>query len=192
MDPGGNLLVADKNATSVYRFIAATNYQTRETLDGQDAFSTMNLDSIGRVFGAVSGQAGVVSLDLRSQPSLTFASTPVGSTSSDSPQVLDLVNSGNATLNWIPQQSADPVMVGSGFTMNPASTCPQVPNTSLTDAELAPGALCTYSFSFAPKSPYDFNSSLMIEVTVFVSCSLIAFSIAPLAMTSVNAAFTAC
>jgi hypothetical protein len=76
----------------------------------------------------------------RAQPSLSFANTTVGSTSTDSPQSLGLQNIGNQTLT-----GSLALNLGANFTQNLSSDCSGA-------FPLAQGAICSESFSFEPLS----------------------------------------
>ncbi len=77
----------------------------------------------------------------RSQlPSFNFALTNVGSTSTDSPQVVSIQNIGNQPLN-----GSLLLNLGTNFVANVGSTCGS-------GFSLAPGAACSESFGFTPQS----------------------------------------
>ncbi len=82
-------------------------------------------------------------------PALTFATTIVGSTSSDSPQTVTVMNDGNASLSYSVPASGDNPVISAGFTLSGASTCPQLTSTSAV-ATLAAGSSCTDKISFTP------------------------------------------
>lgn len=96
-------------------------------------------DSIANVVRRVSAQ----------NPTLNFATTTVGSTSTDSPQTETLLNIGNSALTFaVPPAGSNP-NVSSNFILAAGSTCPQLSSTS------SPGTLgvaqgCTLALSFTP------------------------------------------
>ena len=106
------------------------------------------VDSAGNVFVADEGIAELVKLDYADPPSLTFAATDVGSTSTDSPQTVTMINNGNEDLIYAaPGAGANP-SITPGFMIGSSSTCPQL-NGNIT-ATLAPGISCTDVISFTP------------------------------------------
>ena len=74
-------------------------------------------------------------------PSLAFAATNVGGTSSDSPQSVTIENIGNATLG------STALTIGANFLQVDGSGTP--PDCTA-DSSLAPGGTCNLSFSFEP------------------------------------------
>jgi hypothetical protein len=109
----------------------------------------VSVDGSGNVYIADSGNATVVKLDFADAPSLSFASTAVGSTSTDSPQTVTVTNIGNGELIFpVPATGLNP-SIAAGFTVGSGSTCPQLTSTSSL-ATLAAGATCTNLISFSP------------------------------------------
>jgi trimeric autotransporter adhesin len=129
----------------------ANNTYTQSTLPIRGALG-LDVDSAGNIFAVETGDGNfdtLIALDVSTPPSLMFASTAVGSTSSDSPQTVTIVNNGNAPLTV----SGSPA-ISAGFTLSPSSTCPQ--------ATLAPQASCTFNINFVPtQSGFD-NGTLTI------------------------------
>ena len=80
-------------------------------------------------------------------PTLSFAATNVGSTSSDSPQTVTLQNVGNQTL--VAASPALLVVNGPNFVSVPG---PGTPADCSGTSVLAPGAACDVSLSFTPQS----------------------------------------
>lgn len=113
------------------------------------------VDGSGNLYVGFVGYSGinqVVKVDFSDPPTLNFASTPVGTTSADSPQTVMVENLGNAVLNFpIPSTGLNP-SIGPDFTLNSggASACPQVDSSSLTSGTLAPGAICELPISYTP------------------------------------------
>jgi hypothetical protein len=88
-------------------------------------------------------------------PSFTFASTPVGNTSSDSPQSVTVQNIGNADLT----ASAPGLFFTPGF--NQVSG-PGTPEDCTGSFSLAPGVNCNISIAFEPESATTFSGALTI------------------------------
>jgi len=103
----------------------------------------------------------VKQLNFISPPSLGFASTAVGSTSSDSPKSVTVTNDGNAALTIeVPSTGMNPKL-SAGFTFSNSSTCPQVTSSS-SAAALAAGASCVAAVSFSPTVPGSISGSMVI------------------------------
>jgi len=118
IDGSGNLYVADAGNGAVKKLLAVNGsipsvpvIETLVTAFGQP--DGVAVDGAGNVFVAdginsSSGASyGVWELDYSDAPSLTFATTVVGSTSSDSPQTVTVENVGNAALTFpVPSSAA--------------------------------------------------------------------------------------
>jgi sugar lactone lactonase YvrE len=106
------------------------------------------VDSSGNIFVADDATPQAVKLDFADAPQLTFATTAVGSTSTDSPQTVTLGNDGNANLIWTSLPSGADPAITPGFTFT--STCPVLsPGPALSYA-MVPGASCAEKISFTP------------------------------------------
>lgn len=160
IDRLGNLYIAlfnnfvNTNVPFILKDTLANDTYTRSTLTLQGS-EGLDVDAAGDIFAGIPASTGstfqssIMALNVATPPSFTFASTAVGSTSTDSPQTATIVNNGNAPLTFtgIPAITA-------GFTLSPDSTCPQ--------ATLAPQASCTFNINFVPtQNGYD-NGTLTI------------------------------
>jgi sugar lactone lactonase YvrE len=122
------------------------------------------VDASGNVYIAETNGFQVLKEDFADPPSLTFASTAVGATSTDSPQTITLENVGNAALNFpIPATGSNP-SIGANFTWNSsgASACPLVNSNSSTNATLAAGTPCQLPISFTPTAAGSVSGSLAL------------------------------
>jgi len=81
-------------------------------------------------------------------PSLTFANTAVGQTSSDSPQSVAMQNIGNQPLHAVSPGLAS---TGPNFIQVAGSGTPADCGAGFSAAPLAPGAICNVSISFEPQ-----------------------------------------
>jgi len=94
----------------------------------------------------------VLKLDYVTPPSLSFATSSVGVQSSDSPQSFTLTNAGNAALSFpIPGTGNNP-SISTGFTLDSATTCPQLDSSSGTAGSLAANTSCSYAVDFIPQA----------------------------------------
>jgi sugar lactone lactonase YvrE len=166
VDATGNVFVADTDNNAVKEIVAAGNYSTVQTLDGgAHPLGVAVNDRNRNIIIVYGGAVNVVKLVVNRPPSLSFAATSVGSTSSDSPRTVTITNSGNAPLTFpVPGSGLNP-SIGAGFTIGGSSTCPQLTTSSNAAAILAIGASCTYLVSFTPVSSGSISSSLVSNNT---------------------------
>jgi sugar lactone lactonase YvrE len=108
----------------------------------------MAVDAGGDLYIADSGVSQIVKLDYTDAPSLTFATTLVGSTSTDSPQTVTFFNDGNAGLTFLPPGSGTNPSITAGYTFT--STCPVLTGGTTAAYSVPPGATCAESISFTP------------------------------------------
>ncbi len=107
------------------------------------------VDGSGNVFVADRDYTQIVKLNYSSVPTLTFATTYLGQTSTDSPQAVTYTNAGNAPLIFtVPAAGSNPAIT-SDFALSPNSTCPQLTPAS-GPATLPVGQSCTNQVSFTP------------------------------------------
>jgi hypothetical protein len=108
------------------------------------------VDGAGDIFIASYNQ--VVNLQRSLPPSLSFSSTQVGQTSSDSPQSFQIQNIGNQTLT-----AAQPgLVIGANFDQVPGDGTPEDCTSGFS---LTPGQLCNLSISFEPQSAGSLTST---------------------------------
>jgi hypothetical protein len=126
---------------------------------GFDAPLGIALDGAGDVFVA---DTAVKELVLTAPPALSFASTAVGSTSSDSPQTVVVQNAGNASLSFpVPGFGSNPSL-SANFTLGSTSTCPQVTSSSGSAGTVQSSGLCTEVLSFTPTTAGSITGSLVL------------------------------
>jgi sugar lactone lactonase YvrE len=111
---------------------------------------SVTLDSLGNLYIADSGEDRVRKVSILT-PTLVFASTTVGLTSSDSPKVETIYDIGNATLLQPPPVSGFNPSVSTGFALDSSSTCLELTPSSAT-SPLFPGEPCTYAVDFSPET----------------------------------------
>jgi sugar lactone lactonase YvrE len=163
VDGNGNIYIGDTNNGAVKQMPAVCGSASCVATLGS-GFSLpqgVAADGSGNVFISDTGDSAVVKLDFADAPSLSFASTAVGSTSGDSPQAVTMTNIGNASLTFpLPATGLNP-SIAAGFTIGSSSTCPQLSSSS-TAATLAPGASCTNLISFTPTAVGSIGGSLFM------------------------------
>jgi hypothetical protein len=162
VDGNGKIYIADTGNNAVKQMSPGCGSAGCVVTLGNGFRSPQNVsvDGSGNVYVADTGNTAVVKLDFADAPTLSFASTAVGSASSDSPVTVTLINSGNATLNFpVPSSGLNP-SIAAGFTIGGSSTCPQITSTS-SAGTLAPGAFCTNVISFTPTAVGSISGSLV-------------------------------
>jgi sugar lactone lactonase YvrE len=163
VDAAGDVYVADAASGTVSEILAVNGSipLTGSTILNLGAGFTqptgVTVDAAGDVYVADNSQSKVYEIKTSTPPSLSFASTNVGSTSS--PQSFSLQNIGNQNLTLsVPAVGGNPAIT-SGYSLNAASTCPVVSAGGSAGA-ITEGTLCTESVSFAPTTAGSDNGSL--------------------------------
>ncbi len=152
VDTAGNVFVADGNFTNVFEILPTDGYTQVVPLGtGLGSPWSITVGANGNVYVANVGIEDAVPASIqliqRSQPpSFSFASTAVGSTSTDSPQSVVIQNIGNQPLDAV---APGLLVTGSNFVQVPGSGTPEDCTSSFT---LTPGAACNLSLSFEPQS----------------------------------------
>jgi len=167
LDIAGNLFVADygnhavKEILAVNGSIPATNPTILTLGSGFVMPQGLYVDGSGNVFVADSGHSQAIRLDYSSASTLNFATTTVGSTSTDSPQTVTLTNDGNTSLTFsVPASGLNP-SITAGFTLSSSSTCSQLSPAS-TIATLAADTSCSDVISFTPVAAGSDNGKLVL------------------------------
>ena len=164
VDGAGNVYVGDSGNSLVKEIVAVggsipANDPTILPLgSGFSSPAGVAVDGAGNVYVGDQNNSLVKEISLATPPSLSFASTSVGSTSSDSPQTLLLENIGNAALTLIPTTGTDP-SISTNFVLGGSSTCPL--GTTAAPGSLAPGT-CTDFISFMPTTPGSISGALVL------------------------------
>jgi hypothetical protein len=153
VDAAGNVFISDPNNNQV---VELTPSGVQTTVGSVAYPYGVAVDGTGDVFIVDSFNTDVVKVQRSQPPSLSFASTQVGSTSADSPRSVTIQNIGNQPLNAI---TPGLVVTGPNFSQVAGSGTPPDCNSSFA---LTPGESCNLSLSFAPQ-----NSGLLTSTAVF-------------------------
>jgi sugar lactone lactonase YvrE len=152
VEANGNVLVADAGNNAVKEIVAAGGYTTTMTVGSGFGYPIgVAVDASGNLFVADTTPR-LTKLDFANPPSLNFAATIVGSTSSDSPQSVAIQNIGNATLSAL----APGLLIGNNFKQVAGSGTPVDCTARFS---LAPGVSCNLSLSFTPTTSGTLNST---------------------------------
>ncbi|MGA3372636.1 MAG: hypothetical protein ABSC48_12850 [Terracidiphilus sp.] len=156
VDGSGNVYIADSGNSRVLLETPSAGSYTQSVVanaanNGLHEIVGVAVDGSGNVYIADSGNIRVLKEDFVNPPSLAFAPTAMGSTSTDSPQTVTVNNIGNAALNFLAIGFPDPFIEFSPGT----DTC----GTELT---LASGATCTFTVGFAPVGLGSFSDSVVL------------------------------
>ncbi|MGA8539308.1 MAG: choice-of-anchor D domain-containing protein [Terriglobales bacterium] len=153
VDGAGDVFIADTNNSRVVEIPAGCASSSCQTLVGSGLLTAFGVavDGAGDVFIADAGNNRVVEVQRSQPPTLTFASTLVGSTSSDSPQSVTIQNIGNQPLNAI----TPGLVIGANFLQVAGSGTPADCSSTFS---LVPGADCNLSISFKPSSVGSLNA----------------------------------
>jgi sugar lactone lactonase YvrE len=167
VDRSGNLYVTDEggaNGSAIIKVTRLNGSYFRNTLaSGGDLVNPNGLavDGEGNLFVGDVFQEEVWEIDLADPPSLQFDSTKIGSTSADSPEKIEVSNSGNATLKF------SGVSYPTDFPKSSKAADECTANTSLTM-----GGNCNLTFDFSPVTPTAFASDPLTESVMITTDTL--------------------
>ena len=153
-DGVGDLFVPDIGTHSI-REILAVNGVIPPNPTIVDLGNNINLpnglvvDPSGNVLIADSSYSQAVELNYGIPPTLTFNSTPINTTSPDSPKSFSITNAGNADLSLLPPATGSNPAITPGFSLDPSSTCPILTPGSSASA-LHPTQSCATAVDFTP------------------------------------------
>ncbi len=149
--PSGDVLIAD---TVNHRILEETpsggSYTQSVVQSGMTPYG-VQMDGQGTLYVPDANSASVWEIVSTQPPSLSFAPTNVGATSSDSPQTVTAKNAGNASLNFAVPGTGNNPAVTSGYSLSSGNegNCPLVASGG-TAQPLPPGQSCTMPVSFQP------------------------------------------
>jgi len=151
VDANGNLYIMDYGSGRILKETLSSGTYTQSVIvDAGVAFFGVALDGAGNLYGTdVTGNL-VFGLDFADPPSLSFASSNVGTRSSDSPVSQTVFNFGNATLTFaVPGSGTNPTFSTGSFTLDGTTTCPRIDAVGSLGT-LAVNASCIYAIDFSP------------------------------------------
>ena len=151
VDAAGDVFIANTDNNQVVEVPAGGGPQTTVG-SGLSYPYGVAVDGAGNVFIADYGNSRVVELQRSQPPALSFASTALGNTSTDSPQSVTAQNIGNQLLQSYPPG----LTLGQSFVQVAGSGTPADCTTTFA---LAPGASCNLSVSFTPQTVGNLLSS---------------------------------
>jgi Putative Ig domain/Bacterial Ig-like domain (group 3) len=144
VDGSGDVYYSDSNAGSVTKLPwtgLAFGSPVVLMSTGLEAPAGLAVDGAGDVYVVNNTAKTVVKIAVSAPPTLSFASTKVGATSTDSPQAVTLTNIGNTGLTFGSSPS-----LSAGFAFDTGTDC-------LTGAGAQPlgeGSSCTFAIDFTP------------------------------------------
>ncbi|MGD0735571.1 MAG: choice-of-anchor D domain-containing protein [Terracidiphilus sp.] len=148
VDAAGDVYIANTNAGTVVELpYSSGSYATQVTLafSGLQNSNGLAVDAAGNIYVADGGKSDVVKLTVTGPPTLTFANTNVGSTSSDSPKTVPIFNIGN-TSDYLPiPASGDNPVYPVNFPLNTNAS-----NLCAADDSIRAGSSCNVSVDFTP------------------------------------------
>ncbi len=167
VDSFGDVFISDTgNKRVLMETLSGTQYtESVIPLTGLVSPQGMAVDAAENLFIADSGTGSVLKIALGAGPSLTFASTNVGSTSSDSPQTVMFSNIGNAPLTLpIPATGTNPSVSTTSFSLSGTSgtACPMLTSNSFNPATLAAATTCTLTISFTPTTSGSISGTIKL------------------------------
>jgi sugar lactone lactonase YvrE len=167
VDGVGNVYVADTYNGRILRETPSgsgyvQNIVANSANNGLGNPRDVAVDASGNLYIADNYRA--VKLDVFDPPSLTFASTLVGDTSSDSPQTISVTNIGNDALTLPIPVSGNNPSITTNFTLGSGgpNPCPLVPSTASYGGVLGVGITCTLPISFVPTTTGPLTGSLVL------------------------------
>jgi len=151
VDAAGTLYIADDAANSLIE-VTSAGVQTT-AVEGLNVPGDVVLDGSGNLYVSNSFSSEVVKINRASAPSLTFATTKINQTSSDSPKTVQVENIGNAKLNF------SAVSFPADFRQSGATTC-------ASGTSLSAGAGCALAIEFSPVAPLSGKPSAVLTEAV--------------------------
>ena len=123
VDDLGNIFASVQFQYNLYKYTLSNGSYSQGPLLASGV-RAVALDGSGNLFFTANNT--IMELDYADPPTLTFATTAVGSTSSDSPKPVTIYNEGNAPLVITAPGSQSNPHVSEGYSIGSNSTCPLV------------------------------------------------------------------
>jgi uncharacterized repeat protein (TIGR03803 family) len=167
VDGGGNVYIASPvfGGAQVWKETPSGGGYTQSVVPAIALFEpiAVAVDGKGNVYigDTGGGNPRVLKEDFSDPTSMSFASTEVGSQSSDSPQTVTLENIGNAPLTFLVPGTGENPSISANFTLDASTTCPEV-LTSSSAGTLAAGASCNLAVDFIPTTGGPITRSLVL------------------------------
>lgn len=161
VDASGSVYVADTvNHRILIEALSGGTYTQYSLYPGATVYG-IAVGSDGSLYVPDAETAAVYKLTLSAPGSLSFAATSVGVTSSDSPQSIEILNSGNAQLSLpVPTAGSNP-SVPTSFNLDGSTTCAEV-SASGAAGSLAAGGLCNYFINFVPTTTGNITGTMTL------------------------------
>ena len=166
LDGGGSVYVVDFTGGQVYKeaLQADGSYVQTIAATGLNGPRGIALDVQGNVYVSLDFTGQLAMIDVVDPPVLNFNRTRVGSTSSDSPQLVTVSNIGNSALAIPYLGSGNNPVVTSGFNLGAATTCPEI-QPSGPAGTLNIGSSCVYAIDYTPVVSGPVRGSLVLMDT---------------------------
>ncbi|MDR3557558.1 MAG: glycosyl hydrolase family 18 protein, partial [Syntrophobacteraceae bacterium] len=165
---GGTIYIADENNNRIVG-LSPAGAVTTVLGAGVSRPLAVGLDNSDNLY--VSNFSQLLKINRATLPSLSFAATQVGSTSSDSPKEFTVNNVGTLPLTFPrPVTGTDP-SITTNFNLASSGTCPVLNSLSLA-AGLASGSSCNYEVDFAPTSVGALSGSMVMNVSPQLNVSI--------------------
>ena len=163
VDGSGNIYVGDFGTNQVKEMPSGCASSSCVAIlgSGFNAPAGVALDGTGNVYIADRGNSLVKKLNLTTPPSLSFATTNMGSQSSDSPKAVTVANIGNAALTFPVPGTGENPSVSANFTLDVSTTCPEVLSSG-SAGTLAGGATCALAVDFIPQTTGSISGSVVL------------------------------
>jgi len=166
VDGRDNVYIADYSKEQVVKEtpLADGYIQSAVPIGESNGPLAVAVDWLGNVYVTDDIHSRVLKEDFADAPSLSFASTAVGSTSPDSPQTVTVENVGNAQLNFLVPASGNNPSISTNFALTSSgdSACPLISSGSSTAGTLAAVASCQLPISFTPISGGALSGALVL------------------------------
>ncbi len=162
--PDGTVFVADTiNSRILSETWSNGSYTQSVFIPGPPAYDLL-VDQMGNLIFPDPADATVFLINFAQLPSVSFADTNIGSTSSDSPETVTITNVGN-----LPLTATAPglVVTGPNFALVAGSGGPEDCGDGFSAAPLAPGASCNLNISFTPQA-----TGILTSTAVFTDDAL--------------------